>query len=182
VLPNNDGSVLLVAGDVSGKGLKAAMLVTLVVGALINRRATRPAGVLAELNTALQGQCGGGFVTCCCALFREDAVFIANAGHIPPYCDGVPVEVESSLPLGIVSGLDFIETRLDAGFGDRFVFMSDGIAEARNAAGDLLGFDAVRALAHASPAEIAQRAQRFGQEDDMTVIEVQRLATEAHAA
>jgi hypothetical protein len=182
VLPGEDASVLLVAGDVSGKGLKAAMLVTLIVGMLERRRSNRPAEVLAELNQALMGRCGDGFVTCCCAFFRDNRVAVANAGHLPPWRNGKAVEVDSSLPLGISRDLSFPETTFTLGSGDRLLFLSDGVPEARNAAGELLGFDGIERLTHLSTGEIAEQARRFGQEDDITVITIQQVAREAHAA
>jgi len=182
VLPNEDGSVLLVAGDVSGKGLKAAMLVTLIVGMLERRRSNRPAEVLSELNDALISRCEGGFVTCCCALFREDHVFVGNAGHIPPWRNGTPIDVESSLPLGIAAGLTFPETTVSLGWDDRLLFVSDGVTEARNSVGKLLGFDGIEWLMDFPAREIAEKARRFGQEDDITVIAIRHLARGAHAA
>ena len=58
-----DGSLLVAVGDVSGKGLKAAMLVSAAVGALRNERSSEPGAVLAALNGSLEGHTGGGFVT-----------------------------------------------------------------------------------------------------------------------
>jgi hypothetical protein len=182
VLPGEDGSVLLVAGDVSGKGLKAAMLVTLIVGMLERRRSNRPGEVLAELNQALMGRCGGGFVTCCCALFRDNRVSLANAGHLPPWRNGKAVEIDSSLPLGISCDLSFSETAIALGAEDRLLFVSDGVPEARNTVGELLGFDGIERLTHLSTGEIAEQARRFGQEDDITVITIRHLTREAHAA
>ena len=83
ILAAAGGGTLLVVGDVSGKGLKAAMLVSVIVGALLNRRSSEPAEVLSELNNAMYGQMAGGFVTCCAALLMPDGtVKIANAGHL----------------------------------------------------------------------------------------------------
>jgi serine phosphatase RsbU (regulator of sigma subunit) len=63
-LPN--GSTLIVLGDVSGKGLRAAMAVSLIVGAM--RMAAEvtpsPAGILSALNRRLDGRLNGGFATC----------------------------------------------------------------------------------------------------------------------
>jgi serine phosphatase RsbU (regulator of sigma subunit) len=62
--------------------------------------------------------------------------------------------------------------------GDRLLLVSDGIAEARNADGQLFGFERVEQLvqSHPSAAELASAAQRFGQQDDISVISVTRTA------
>ena len=84
-----DGSLIAVAGDVSGKGLKAAMLVSVAIGILRNEKSSSPATILGALNEGLVGHTGGGFITCCCARFCVDGnTTIANAGHLSPYCDG----------------------------------------------------------------------------------------------
>jgi serine phosphatase RsbU (regulator of sigma subunit) len=59
VLPGEDGSLLIVVGDVSGKGLKAAMTVSTIVGALRGCTMRKPAKVLAYLNRILYGQISG---------------------------------------------------------------------------------------------------------------------------
>jgi len=63
------GTRIVVVGDVSGKGLRAAMLVSLAIGILRNERTSSPARILSVLNEGLMGRSGDGFVTCCCARF-----------------------------------------------------------------------------------------------------------------
>jgi sigma-B regulation protein RsbU (phosphoserine phosphatase) len=58
ILPGADGSVLVVVGDVSGKGLKAAMTVSAIMGALHDYPSSRPTEVLAHLNRVLHGRVG----------------------------------------------------------------------------------------------------------------------------
>jgi len=83
VVERADGSRLLLAGDVSGKGLKAAMLVSVAIDALGATKSSSPGQVLASLNESLNGRTGGGFVTCCClSLSAEGGLTAANAGHI----------------------------------------------------------------------------------------------------
>ena len=106
VLERAGGSRVVLVGDVSGKGLKAAMLVSVTVGMLRRERSSSPAEILAGLNEGLAGRCGGGFVTCC---YANGTVTIANAGHPSPYCDGREVEVEAGLPLGIAPGVEYAE-------------------------------------------------------------------------
>ena len=182
-IPEADGSLLLVAGDVSGKGLKAAMTVATLGGALRNESSRRPAKVLARLNSVLLGHGGEGFTTCCAALFQTDGyLIIANAGHVPPYRNGQEMNLESGLPLGLVAEPDYAEVVTELAPGDAVTFVSDGVVEARNADGELYGFERMCALSTESAAQIAETAQAFGQEDDISVITVQRCAVAARAA
>ena len=160
VLERAGGSRIVLVGDVSGKGLKAAMLVSVTVGMLRRERSSSPAEILAGLNEGLAGRCGGGFVTCCCARFDADGtVTIANAGHPSPYCDGREVEVEAGLPLGIAPGVEYAEfvTR-----GEQFTLVSDGVVEAENAQRELFGFDRTREISSKSAQEIAEAAKAWG--------------------
>jgi serine phosphatase RsbU (regulator of sigma subunit) len=105
-------------------------------------------------------------------------VTLANAGHLPPYLNGRPIEMEGALPLGMIPQADFSLTRFQLAEGDTLLLLSDGIAEARDKDGSLFGFERVEGLVrdHPSPAEIADAAQSFGQEDDITVISLTRSA------
>jgi len=62
------------------------------------------------------------------------------------------------------------EASLQLAAGDTLTFLSDGVAEAQNAQGELFGFDRTRALSTHSADEIARAAQDFGQQDDITVL------------
>ena len=111
-------------------------------------------------------------MTCVCALFRADGtVEIANAGHIPPYRQGRELELAAGPPLGIIEDASYESTTLSSG-GDAITFFSDGVVEATNAAGELLGFDRLAGLSVKSAGEIAKEAERWGQEDDITVVQV----------
>jgi sigma-B regulation protein RsbU (phosphoserine phosphatase) len=169
-----DGSLLVVTGDVSGKGLPASLLVAAVVGALGDLVSRQPAEVLAHLNRALLGKTRGGFVTCACALFQADGqVVLANAGHLSPWVDGQDLELEAGLPLGVVDGVEYQEKQAT---GKRFVFVSDGVVEAENAQRELFGFDRTREISTKSVREIAEAAKAWGQNDDITVVTVRRNA------
>jgi hypothetical protein len=175
VLSQPDCSTLIVVGDVSGKGLKAAMTGALAIGALrtLSTECFPPAVFLARLNQQLVYSQESGFVTCICARIRADGeVTVANAGHLAPYRNGAEVEIESGLPLGILSGAEYEESTLHLNPEDRLTFLSDGVLEARNAGGELFGFDRTRALSAQSAGQIAAAAQEFGQEDDITVLTV----------
>jgi hypothetical protein len=174
VLPGNDGSLLVVVGDVSGKGLQAAMTVSAIVGALRDSAQRQPGQVLAHLNRVLFGQTAG-FVTCSAALISDCGdVTVANAGHLPPYCNGAELPVPNGLPLGVIPKADYEEEAFDLAPGDHLTFLSDGVIEARDSKGELFGFERMAGLAGKSAAEIADLAQRWGQEDDITVLTVAR--------
>jgi serine phosphatase RsbU (regulator of sigma subunit) len=176
VLPEADGSLLVVVGDVSGKGLRAAMTVSAIIGALRTMPALPPTRILGALNQGLVGQLRGGFVTCCVARIGRDGwVTIANAGHLSPYCNGAEVEVGSGLPLGISAQADYEESQFVLEPDKSLVFLSDGVVEARNAAGELFGFERTLAISNSNAEAIAQTAINFGQDDDITVLSLTRL-------
>ena len=160
---------LLVVGDVSGKGLKAAMIVSLVTGALRNRRSDSPAVLLSELNGVLTGNAG--FVTCCIVRFAGDGrITVANAGHPAPYVDGRELELPAGLPLGIMAGAEYVETEVE--FHGQLTLVSDGVVEAANSRGELFGFDRTQEISGKAARIIADAAKTWGQNDDITVVTV----------
>jgi hypothetical protein len=177
VVPESGGAVLVVLGDVSGKGLRAAMTVSAVVGALRSIPPVSPAWILSALNSGLAGQLHGGFVTCCAArILGDGTVTIANAGHLSPYRDGVEMEVEAGLPLGIIPDVEYKESQFMLRPGECLTFLSDGVVEARNASGELFGFERTLGIINSGAAAIAQAAIDFGQDDDITVLSITRAA------
>jgi serine phosphatase RsbU (regulator of sigma subunit) len=187
IIPHpSDGSLLIVAGDVTGKGLQAGMLVALLVGAIRTavRFDTDPLIVLTELNQRLLGR-GEAAATCLALRIAADGMAtLANAGHVPPYLNDEPLAMEGALPLGILDGAEFSLMRFNLAEGDRLVLMSDGIAEATDADGQLFGFERVHELMRTarSATEVAKAAQSFGQEDDISVISVTRTSVLEPAA
>jgi sigma-B regulation protein RsbU (phosphoserine phosphatase) len=172
IMPANDGSLLVVVGDVSGKGLKAAMTVGAIIGALRGCPVRKPAEVLAHLNRVLHGQITG-FVTCTSALISADgSMSLANAGNLAPYRNGEELAVESGLPLGIVANASYSETRYQLNPGDHLTFLSDGVVEATNEHRELFGFDRTQAISNRSAGTIAEIAKQFGQQDDITVLTI----------
>jgi hypothetical protein len=175
-LTKADGSLLVVIGDVSGKGVGAAMLVAVLVGAIRSRAEDSfdPVSMLARLNRRMIGRSGGHFATCIVAEIHPDgAMRIANAGHLPPYLNGKEMELEGSLPLGVVGDAEASVQTFQLKPGDRLTFMTDGVVEATNAAKELFGFDRTREISRQHAAAIVEQAQRFGQEDDITVLGVE---------
>jgi hypothetical protein len=170
---------LVVVGDVSGKGLKAAMTVSLIVGTLrtlaeVNRS---PAAILAGLNRRLLGRTQGGFATCLVVRIDPDGnAALANAGHLAPFRDGQEVELPPSLPLGLSADAGYEEAHTRLQNGETFTLITDGVLEARNSKGELYGFDRLAGLMREKPTpeQIADTACRFGQDDDITVLSMTR--------
>ena len=183
------GAALIALGDVSGKGLKAAMTVSLIVGALRTMAdyTQSPAEVLRGLNRRLLGRTNGGFATCVVARIEPDGeTTIANAGHLAPFRDREELPVAGSLPLGLTVDATYDELIFALHEGETLTFYTDGIVEARNAAGELYGFERLAALLRSDPSieQMVEQACSFGQQDDITVFKVTRLAQSApaHAA
>jgi serine phosphatase RsbU (regulator of sigma subunit) len=177
VWPTADGGLLLVLGDVSGKGLSAAMQVAVLVGSLrtLAQITSDPSAILAEMNTRLLGRTGGGFSTCLAVHLSSDgAGMLASAGHPAPYLNGRELELPGALPLGIAPFQSYESCRLILEPGSHITFYSDGVLEAQNARGELLGFERVRELSRLGAKEIADAASAFGQEDDITVVVIER--------
>ena len=178
ILPMPEGGALIAIGDVSGKGMPAAMMVSLLVGtlhALVETTAS-PGQLLAGLNRLVQGRSHDGFTTCLILRVEADGVVtFANAGHISPYRNGIEVECENGLPLGLVAGTAYAEASLELN-GEQLTLVTDGVVEARNDAGKLFGFERTASISSNTAEAIAQAAQAFGQEDDITVLTVRSVA------
>jgi hypothetical protein len=181
VVPSGDGSLLIVTGDVSGKGLQAAMVVSTILGALRNESSRSPATVLANLNQVLLGQVRG-FVTCTAALIAPDGrIALANAGNPAPYLNGRELAVSAGLPLGMVAGIGYEETAGQLARGETLTFISDGVVEATApVTRELFGFERTQAISKQAANSIAEAARAFGvgapQADDITVLTVARAA------
>jgi hypothetical protein len=181
VIPLQSGRTLIVIGDVSGKGLSAAMIVSMIVGMLrtVSGFTEEPSEMLWELNRRLCGRAHGGFATCLAVRLDEGGMLmLANAGHLPPYLNGTEVPFAGSMPLGLVEDAAYTQASLEMRAGDRAVLLTDGVPEARNAQGDLLGFSRLEALlrSRADVSDLANAAQQHGQNDDVTVISIGRRA------
>jgi hypothetical protein len=176
-----DGSALLVLGDVSGKGLKAAMTVSLIVGTIrtVADTVDDPAQVLSILNRRLHGRLKNGFVTCVALrLTAEGEGVLANAGHPAPFLNTEELSLPGALPLGLDLNAEYENLRFHLAVGDRLTLYTDGLLEARNAAGDLFSFERLRALIATQPdaKQATDAAVAFGQDDDITVLTLTRLA------
>jgi Stage II sporulation protein E (SpoIIE) len=185
VLPQpEDGSLLVVVGDVAGKGMEAGMLAALIVGAIRTSAefTTEPDRILSLLNHRLQGR---GLVTCLALrIAPTGAATLANAGHLPPYLNGNELPVEGALPLGAVPGIQFPPSHFTLAPGDSLLLMTDGVVEAQDAEGRLFGFERIGELLHGGTtgAALALAAQNFGQQDDITVLTLTRLSAVSSSA
>jgi len=175
VQPDGKNGLLVVIGDVAGHGLQAAMNVSMLMGALRRIPEKSPAKILEALNRVVTGN--ESYTTCQAIWFgRDGELVIANAGHLPPYLNSQEVVLPGGLPLGALQGERYEEVRLYLHPGDRLLLLSDGVVEARKSTGELFGFDRVHNLSNQSAFYIADAAKEFGQEDDITVLTVRRLA------
>ena len=171
VSPAPDGSLTAIVGDVSGKGLTAAMRVAMILGALRRETSHNPGEILAGLNNVLIAQGQLGFTTACCIRISLNGEFtFANAGHIAPYLAGAEIPSPPSLPLGIAADQSYPSVKGVLQPGERMVMLSDGVPEARSKTGELYGFDRLSGLSLLPAHAIAETAQNFGQEDDITVL------------
>ncbi|MGD1106871.1 MAG: PP2C family protein-serine/threonine phosphatase [Terracidiphilus sp.] len=165
--------ILVVIGDVAGHGLKAAMNVSLLMGALRRTSERNPARILEALNRVLSGT--GSFTTCQALWFGVNGeMVLANAGHLPPYLNSQEITLPGSLPLGVLVEIIYEEARFFLHPGDRILLLSDGVVEARHPNGELFGFDRVRQFSQEPAAYLAEAAKSFGQQDDITVLTVRR--------
>ena len=113
-------------------------------------------------------------------IVKHGGVALANAGHLPPYLNGKEMVVEGALPLGVMASVEFSLMHFPLQPGDRLTLLTDGIVEAQSQDGksgrrDLFGFARTSELMQQGrpAAEIAAAAQRFGQNDDITVLRVE---------
>lgn len=182
-IPN--GGVLAIIGDVSGKGMPAAMTVSLLVGTVrtLAHFTQSPGAILAAMNQRMLGRSQGGFTTC--LALRADAdgkLTIANAGHIAPYLAGQELPLENSLPLGLAAETPYAESLFQLAPGQQLTLLTDGIVEAREKTGALFGFERTAAISSQPASQIAKTAALFGQDDDITVLTLTRESVESPTA
>jgi serine phosphatase RsbU (regulator of sigma subunit) len=171
------GGLIAIIGDVSGKGLIAAMRVAMILGVLRREDSFEPAQILHNLNEALLTKGEAGFTTACCVQIEPGGRYtLANAGHIAPYIDGREVQTPPALPLGVAPDQLYATVTGDLAANQKLVLLSDGVVEARSATGELFGFDRLAQLTLKPAREIADTAKDFGQEDDITVLTLTRTA------
>ena len=179
IIPLEDDATLVILGDVSGKGLKAAMAVAMIVGAVraIAHYHADPAPLLTELNKSLCGRLQGGFATCIALRLEANGYCeISSAGHPSPFVNGREITLDGALPLGLATSATYEESVLHLDVGDQLSLFTDGLLEARNPAGELLSFERLKAIFATKPTaeEATEVAVNFGQDDDITVLTLTR--------
>lgn len=187
VLAVDPDHVGLFIADVSGHGVPAALIASMVKMAAISQRdhAAHPAQLLSGMNRALSGNTQGQYVTAAYAWLdaERSELRYAAAGHpsMLRLRNGSVAEIaENGLLLAAVDGIVYSETTVPLQPGDRLLLYTDGVVEARNEAGELLGEEALIAeleqTAGMGPAEAADgiiaAVQRWAraQDDDLTVM------------
>ncbi|MGI9641459.1 MAG: ATP-binding SpoIIE family protein phosphatase [Acidimicrobiia bacterium] len=200
-IPLEDGRLGVVIGDVTDKGVPAA-LVMATCRSMLRAAAqahNEPGRVLTEVNEALVPEIPPAmFVTCLYAIVDTDtgSTVFANAGHNLPYVrtgDGVVELRATGMPLGLMRGMPYEEQHHTLSVGEVMVLTSDGITEAHNADGEMYGFS--RLLAQVGTSSVAGAAvsslitdlEQFTgpdaeQEDDITVVAVRRTSSARDSA
>jgi serine phosphatase RsbU (regulator of sigma subunit) len=179
---NRRGSTLVVLGDVSGKGLKAAMAVSFIVGAVyaLANILPGPGRLLSALNQRLISRLQGGFATCVILLLHENGeCVVASAGHPPPFLNDSELSLQGAFPLGLFPDVEFEETTIHLKLGDRCTLYTDGLLEARKADGELYGFERLLTLLATRPdaGRAVDAAVEFGQDDDITVVTLTKTSS-----
>jgi serine phosphatase RsbU (regulator of sigma subunit) len=159
--------------------MPAAMTVPLLVGTFrtLAHYTQSPSEILAAMNQRMMGRSQGGFTTC--LVLRADAdgkLTVANAGHIAPYLMGQELQLQNGLPLGLAAESAYAETTAQLMPGEQLTLLTDGVVEARDKSGALMGFERAAAISTEPAEAIATAAQAFGQDDDITVLSVTRTA------
>jgi serine phosphatase RsbU (regulator of sigma subunit)/CHASE1-domain containing sensor protein/anti-sigma regulatory factor (Ser/Thr protein kinase) len=191
-----DGRMGLVIGDVSGKGIAAALVMAntqSVLRAVARRGNIAPGQVLAEANEVLYAYIPSGtFVTCFYGVLDPESgrLVYANAGHDPPYTkrDGDAQELRArGMPLGLMPSMPYEEKEAVLAAGDDLLLYSDGLVEAHNPEGGMFGFPRLRKLIIAQRAGSGEELVDFllaeltrftgaesEQEDDITLVTLER--------
>ncbi|MGH2786388.1 MAG: SpoIIE family protein phosphatase [Actinomycetota bacterium] len=190
-----DGRLVIVAGDVTGKGVPAALVMASTRSLLRSEspRLLSPATILEHVNESLLKDIPEQmFVTCLCAVLdpATGRLLFANAGHNVPYLrvDEEVVEARATgLPLGLMPGIQYEECETTIALGVTIMLHSDGLAEARNETKEMYGFSRVKeSLQRATEpkstitALLADLAAFTGdgweQDDDITLAVIHRRA------
>jgi len=154
ILPLADGRIAFCLGDVSGKGMNAAMLMakTASLYRCLAKTLESPGEVLQKVNDEIcETATRGMFVTMAAGVYDPESgrVIVANAGHEPLLWHATDGSFESfsaeAPPLGIVAGSDFPEVHIALDGGGLYSF-SDGLTEAQTEAGEQLGSEGFKKL------------------------------------
>ena len=199
-IPLADGRLGFVVGDVTDKGVPAALVMATTRSHLraAAQRSKDPGAVLADVNEILVGEMPRGmFVTCLYGILdtHSGEVRFANAGHNLPYVghEGEVAELRATgMPLGLMPAMPYEEVTASVETGAVMVLSSDGIVEAHDPDGAMFGFDAVRSAIAACEdldviGHLLETFDRFvgpghEAEDDITLVSIRRTAAAEAAA
>ncbi len=190
----DDGRLGLVIGDVTDKGVPAALLMATTRSVLraIAQRLVAPGQVLERVNEVLYPDIPPKmFVTCLYALLDPDSGHLqfANAGHDLPYHRHTTGEVTelraTGMPLGLMPGMHYEEKEVWLAPGEIILFHSDGIVEAHNEHREMFGFPRLMRLVgeHEEDKTLKEfvlddlaafTGADWEQEDDITMVTLQR--------
>ena len=193
-LPFEDGRLGIIIGDVTDKGIPAALVMTATRTMLrtASRPDTSPGEVFARVNDLLAADIPPGmFVTCFYAILdpASGRLRFANAGQDLPYlrhADGSVGELHATgMPLGLMPGSRYEEGETTLVAGDTLLFFSDGLVEAHNPQREMFGLPRLKRLVGAradGPAllDAALAALKsfagagWEQEDDVTLVTLRR--------
>jgi serine phosphatase RsbU (regulator of sigma subunit)/anti-sigma regulatory factor (Ser/Thr protein kinase) len=195
-----DGRIGIVVGDVTDKGVPAALIMARTQSVLRGEapRLVAPGEVLRRANEILLPEMPPRMFVTCLYLVLEPAtgrVVYANAGHLPPYvrtADGVLELRATGMPLGLLPGMAYEEKEAVIDPRQSVLLYSDGLVEAHGPDGDMFGFPRLRALmAHERPGtellnHLLEQLHEFvgrgwDQEDDITLVALQRTGGGEHA-
>ena len=195
VIPLPDGRVAFVVGDVTDKGVPAALVMSATRSVLraSAQRLIEPGAVLERVNEHLCPDMPEKmFVTCLYGVLdpATGRLRFANAGHDLPYVktvDGVVELRARGMPLGLMPGMSYEEKEAVLEPGESVLLHSDGVVEAHDPERDMFGFPRLKETVAAAPGgqELIDRVladlEAFTgsgaeQEDDITMVTLQRSA------
>ena len=198
VFPLSDQRTAFLLADVSGKGLGAALLTTMLQGVLSGMTlGTDPARLFSHLNHFLCDHAEvGRYATMFFAILDENGTLdYINAGHPSPILirRGIAEEAftEGSFPVGLVPEAEYLATRIKLEPGDTLVLFSDGVTEAMNPSEELFGVARLREVLNGqmqTPLDQIQKcvlesvenfSRGASQADDLTLLLVRFRATAA---
>jgi serine phosphatase RsbU (regulator of sigma subunit) len=186
--PLEDGSLYVVTGDATGHGMSAGLMVSMTKSALKAVEVKPPDELLTQLNNVIRAVNLERMQMALNAIhITDDNVLLSSAGMPPPllYRAGtgdVEEFMVEGLPLGGLEESDYELRIIEPRAGDTLVLISDGLPEARNVEGNLLGYESVQArvaeLGDRSAEQILEELLRLGDEwsrdgsleDDITVM------------
>jgi serine phosphatase RsbU (regulator of sigma subunit) len=188
-----DGRLGIVIGDVTDKGIPAALVMTAARTMLRTaaQEQASPCEILARVNDLLYTETPSGmFVTCFFAILdpKSGRLLYANAGQDLPYRrrnDGVSELWATGMPLGMLPGSSYEEHEVTIGPGESLLFYSDGLVEAHNPRREMFDTPRLKALLekHANGASLIEvlldelkrfTGEEWEQEDDVTLVTLQR--------